>query len=40
MAILGAAAFYAYKQLKRTQTVYVDTFDTPVPNIIDISTVV
>lgn len=40
MALLGFAAFMAYKKLKRTQTVIVDTLDTPLPNVIAVADVV
>lgn len=32
--VLGFAGYIAYRKLQRTQTVYVDTLDTIVPNII------
>lgn len=32
---LGGVAYYAYRELNRTKTVYVDSFNVPgVPNII------
>lgn len=31
--VLGLAGYIAYRQLRRTQTVYVDTLDTVVPSI-------
>ena len=36
---LGLIAFLAYRTLSRTKTVYVDTFDTALPNVIDMSSV-
>lgn len=39
IGLLGLVAFFAYTKLKKTQTVTVDSFDTPMPNVIDISTV-
>lgn len=37
--ILGYVGYVAYQKLKSTTTVTVNTFDTPVPGIMDVSTI-
>lgn len=37
---LGYVGYIAYKRFSATKTVIVDTLDTPIPNVIDISSTV
>jgi hypothetical protein len=39
VAILGAAAYFAYKQLKKTQTVENILTDSTIPSSLDVSTI-
>jgi hypothetical protein len=36
--LLAVVGYVAYSKLKKTKTLIVNTFDQPMPNVIDIST--